>query len=105
MRCKHPPGPAGRSCAPTPRCALRPSAASRDPETRYPLSPQRDGRGDAVAGGGSVEAITQTHLVPVLQVILAQFPFLIPGFHSDNGTEYINQSVADLLKRLLIDAQ
>src|SRR5450631_4383275 len=46
---------------------------------------------------GSVEAITQTHLGPVLLAILAQFPFLIRGFHSDNGTEYINQSVADLL--------
>ena len=52
---------------------------------------------------GAVSAITQTHLEPVLQGILAQFPFSIRGFHSDNGSEFINQSVADLLKRLLIE--
>ena len=52
---------------------------------------------------GSVAAISQSHLEPVLQAILARFPFPIRGFHSDNGSEFINQSVADLLKRLLIE--
>ena len=52
---------------------------------------------------GAVAAITQTHLEPVLRAILAQFPFPIRGFHSDNGSEFINQSVADLLRRLLIE--
>jgi transposase InsO family protein len=52
---------------------------------------------------GSVAAITQSHLEPVLRAILAQFPFPIRGFHSDNGSEFINQSVSDLLKRLLIE--
>lgn len=52
---------------------------------------------------GSVAAITQSHLEPVLRAILARFPFPIRGFHSDNGSEFINQSVADLLKRLLIE--
>lgn len=52
---------------------------------------------------GSVAAITQSHLEPVLPAILARFPFPIRGFHSDNGSEFINQSVADLLKRLLIE--
>ena len=52
---------------------------------------------------GAVAAIAQSHLEPVLQAILAQFPFPIRGFHSDNGSEFINQSVADLLRRLLIE--
>jgi len=52
---------------------------------------------------GSVAAITQTHLEPVLRAILGQFPFFIRGFHSDNGSEFINDSVSGLLKRLLIE--
>ena len=52
---------------------------------------------------GSVAAITQTHLEPVLRAILDQFPFPIRGFHSDNGSEFINESVSGLLKRLLIE--
>jgi transposase InsO family protein len=52
---------------------------------------------------GAVAAITQSHLEPALRAILARFPFPIRGFHSDNGSEFINQSVADLLKRLLIE--
>src|SRR5437588_1279997 len=46
---------------------------------------------------GAVAAITQTHLEPVLRGILQQFPFSIQGFHSDNGSEFINESVAALL--------
>ena len=52
---------------------------------------------------GSVSAISQSHLEPVLRAILEQFPFLIRGFHSDNGSEFINETVEDLLKRLLIE--
>ncbi len=52
---------------------------------------------------GSVSALTQSHLEPVLRSILAQFPFPIRGFHSDNGSEFINESVSGLLKRLLIE--
>jgi transposase InsO family protein len=52
---------------------------------------------------GAVSVISQAHLEPVLQAILAQFPFLIRGFHSDNGSEFINESVSGLLKRLLIE--
>ena len=32
-----------------------------------------------------------------------QFPFLIRGFHSDNGSEFINYTVARLLEKLLIE--
>ena len=52
---------------------------------------------------GAVQAITQTHLEPVLQAILEQFPFPIRGFHSDNGSEFINETVSGMLQRLLIE--
>ena len=35
--------------------------------------------------------------------MLAQFPFVIRGFHSDNGSEFINHTVAKLLEKLLIE--
>ncbi len=50
----------------------------------------------------SVEKISESHLVPTLESMLAGFPFLIRGFHSDNGAEFINQTVAKLLNKLLI---
>ena len=34
---------------------------------------------------------------------ITQFPFVILGFHTDNGSEYINKRVADLLNKLLIE--
>ena len=51
---------------------------------------------------GCVERISEQHLLPVLQAMLRQFPFRILGFHSDNGSEYINHEVEKLLKDLLI---
>ena len=50
----------------------------------------------------SVERISEAYLVPVLEIMLAQFPFLIRGFHSDNGSEFVNSIVAQLLNKLLI---
>jgi transposase InsO family protein len=47
--------------------------------------------------------ISEYWLIPVLQQILAQFPFTIRGFHSDNGSEFINYTVARLLEKLLIE--
>ena len=41
--------------------------------------------------------------MPVLQAILAQFPFVVLGFHSDNGSEFMNHRVAELLNKLLIE--
>lgn len=46
--------------------------------------------------------ISELWLIPVLEAMLEQFPFQIRGFHSDNGSEYINHDVADLLRKLLI---
>ena len=52
---------------------------------------------------GCVERITEQHVLPVLEAILHQFPFRVLGFHSDNGSEYVNYEVAKMLKNLLID--
>jgi hypothetical protein len=47
--------------------------------------------------------ISEYWLIPVLEQLLPQFPFLIRGFHSDNGSEFINYTVARLLEKLLIE--
>lgn len=52
---------------------------------------------------GCVETISERHLIPVLMAMLHQFPFLILGFHCDNGSEFINHKVAKLLEKLLIE--
>ncbi|MCY7308846.1 MAG: hypothetical protein LH632_22480 [Rhodoferax sp.] len=36
-------------------------------------------------------------------MIISQFPFVVFGFHSDNGLEFINGKVAQLLKKLRIE--
>ena len=50
----------------------------------------------------SMERISEAYLVPVLESMLVQFPFVIRGFHSDNGSEFVNHIVARLLNKLLI---
>jgi len=47
--------------------------------------------------------ISELWLMPVLEALLEQFPFVIRGFHSDNGSEFINYNVAGLLDKLLIE--
>lgn len=47
--------------------------------------------------------ICELWLLPVLEAIVGQFPFRIRGFHSDNGSEFINHRVARLLGKLLIE--
>lgn len=47
--------------------------------------------------------ISELWLIPVLEAMLDQFPFRILGFHSDNGSEYINYGVPRLLGKLLIE--
>jgi hypothetical protein len=46
--------------------------------------------------------ISEAWLEPVLEAMLRQFPFRILGFHSDNGSEFINRMVARMLQKLLI---
>jgi hypothetical protein len=52
---------------------------------------------------GALERISENHLKPMLESLLTQFPFRILGFHSDNGSEFINHSVANMLNKLLIE--
>lgn len=52
---------------------------------------------------GATAQISEAYLIPVLTAMLAQFPFRIHGFHSDNGSEFINHKVAKLLNKLLIE--
>lgn len=52
---------------------------------------------------GATAQISEAFLMPVLEAMLAQFPFRIRGFHSDNGSEFINHTVAKLLNKLLIE--
>ncbi len=51
----------------------------------------------------SVERISEVFLLPALEVLLDAFPFVIRGFHSDNGSEYVNKRVAKLLDKLLVE--
>lgn len=51
----------------------------------------------------SVHTIAEAHLLPVIEQMLAQFPFEILGFHADNGSEYVNHRVAKMLDKLRIE--
>ena len=50
----------------------------------------------------SVEKISEQYLLPALEAALKSFPFTIFNFHADNGSEYINKFVAELLQKMLI---
>jgi len=50
----------------------------------------------------SVARISEAYLVPVLETTLAEFPFVIRGFHSDNGSEFVNKTIAALLNKMLV---
>lgn len=52
---------------------------------------------------GAAAAISEAWLEPVLEAILQQFPFRVRGFHSDNGSEFLNHTVEKLLNKLLIE--
>ncbi len=51
----------------------------------------------------AVAGISEAFLLPVLDAMLEVLPFTVLGFHSDNGSEYINGRVARLLEKLLIE--
>lgn len=52
---------------------------------------------------GAVEKISEIFIEPILKLILEVYPFKILGFHPDNGSEFINHTVARLLNKLLIE--
>jgi len=49
------------------------------------------------------ERLSEAYLLPVIETLLASFPFQILGFHADNGSEYINKTVARLLEKLRVE--
>ena len=51
----------------------------------------------------TLERISEEFMLPALKQILAAYPFKIKGFHADNGSEYINYTVAELLEKLRIE--
>ena len=50
-----------------------------------------------------VESITEGSMAYVVEQALKLFPFVIIGFHSDNGGENINGSVSEVLQRQFIE--
>jgi len=51
----------------------------------------------------TLERISEEFMLPALKNILAAYPFKIRGFLADNGGDYINYSVAELLEKLPIE--
>jgi transposase InsO family protein len=51
----------------------------------------------------AVEKISENCLIPALKHIIDFFPFEIREIHADNGSEYINYTVAKMLNKLLIE--
>ena len=51
----------------------------------------------------SVEHISEAYLLPVIRLLLAGFPFVVRGFHSDSGSEYVNHKTAELLEKLRVE--
>jgi transposase InsO family protein len=51
----------------------------------------------------AVPRISEAYLLPVLEELMRQFPFRILGFHTDNGSEFINRMVAQMLEKLRIE--
>jgi hypothetical protein len=52
---------------------------------------------------GCVMTICERDLIPVLEAMLHQFPFRIIGFHCDNGSEFLNHKVVQLLGKLMVE--
>ena len=51
----------------------------------------------------AAEGISERFMVPALEGSIAAFPFLVKGFHVDNGSEYVNHRVAELLNKLHVE--
>ena len=52
---------------------------------------------------GCVARISEAHLMPVFSAMLEQYPFLILGVHFDNGSEFINYKMRELLEKLAVE--
>src|ERR1022692_92028 len=52
---------------------------------------------------GCAPRINVENLKPVLEAMLHQFPFPILGFHVDNGSEYINYTIAEMMGAMMVE--
>jgi hypothetical protein len=52
---------------------------------------------------GCTPRINAENLKPVLEAMLHQFPFPILGVHVDNGSEYINYSVEEMMQAMMVE--
>ena len=51
---------------------------------------------------GAVEKITDKYLLPLLGKLITSYPYRIINFHADNGSEYINRKVVEILNKLFV---
>ena len=73
-------------------------------ERRKPDPQNRPGylRVDTVHQGDR-EGVKGIYHINAVDEVTQWFPFQIRGFHSDNGSEFINHTVAELLNKLLVE--
>lgn len=50
-----------------------------------------------------MQTISEAHLLPVVEQMLVQFLLEILGFHANNGSEYVNHRVPNLLVKLQVE--
>jgi transposase InsO family protein len=52
---------------------------------------------------GCTSKFSERYLISVLEAMLHQFRFRVLGLHADNGSEFINHTVARLLEKLRVE--
>lgn len=52
---------------------------------------------------GCVPVISEYFLLPILEELIQTFPFKIISFHSDNGSEYVNFKVSEMLQKMFVE--
>ena len=52
----------------------------------------------------TLERISEESMFPALKSMLAVFSFKIRGFYTDNGSEHINDTVAELLENCVFNS-
>lgn len=52
---------------------------------------------------GCIARINEQHLLPVLEAMLHQFPFEVCELHADNGSEFVNHPLYQLLKKHAVE--
>lgn len=51
----------------------------------------------------TVQGLSEAFLLPVIARMPSQVPFELHGFHSDNGSKYVNRDVAAMLETLRVE--